>query len=185
MKIPLEIQKIRDPDGASRFKAIISFQDAIVHTSQSQKLIQIQNEYTRLVDGCQRLLKETRSNHKHMADSRLQWKLADEIYSFIKRIENDGYIFANVSEALSGDVGMSKSQLHYLIKFRTHYPSIDQVCKEINWSKYRELMDFSDEKSRKECERRIKAGKIKTDAEIREFKKELKKSRRELFRTGI
>jgi len=177
MKIPLEILKIRDPDGASRFKAIISFQDAIAHTSQSQKLIQIQNEYTKLVDGCQRLLKEIRSNRKRMADSQLQWKLADNIYSFIKWIESDGFIFANVSEALSRDVGMSKSQLNYLIKFRTYYPTIDQVSKEINWSKYRELMDFSDEKSRKQCEMLIKAGKIRSDTEIREFKRKLKKTR--------
>jgi len=61
-------------------------------------------------------------------------------------IENDGYVFANVSEALPRDIEMSKSQLSYLIKFRTYYPSIDQVSKEINWSKYRELMDFSDNK---------------------------------------
>jgi hypothetical protein len=174
MKIPLEILKIRDPDGISRFKAIISFQDAIAYTSQSEKLIQIQNEYGKFADRCQRLLKEIRSNRKLMADSKLQWKLANEIYSFIKLIENDGYVFANVSEALPRDIEMSKSQLSYLIKFRTYYPSIDQVSKEINWSKYRELMDFSDNKARKECETLIKKGKIKSDKEIREFKRRLK-----------
>lgn len=174
MKIPLEILKIRDPDDTSRFKAIISFQDAIVDTSQSQKLIQIQNEYAKLVEGWQGLLKKIRNNRKFMANSQLQWKLADEIYSFIKKIENDGYIFANVSEALPRDVGISKSQLNYLLKFRMFYPSIDQVSKEINWSKYRELMDFPDQKSRKQCETLIKAGKIKSDTEIREFKRKLK-----------
>ena len=57
MKIPLEILRIRDPDGASRFKAIVSLHDAIAHTSQSQRLIQIQNEYARFVDGCQKVVK--------------------------------------------------------------------------------------------------------------------------------
>lgn len=174
MRIPLEILKIRDPDGVSRFKAIISFQDAIAYTSQSQELIQIQNEYTKFIDRCQKLLKEIWSNRKFMANSELQWKLANEIYSFVKWIENSGYIFANVSEALSRDIGMSKSQLSYLIKFRTYYPSIDQVSKEINWSKYRELMDFSDNKARKECEALIKMGRIKSDTEIRKFKRKLK-----------
>lgn len=174
MKIPLEILKIRDPDGKSRFKAIISFQDAIANTSQSQKLIQIQNEYAELVEDWQRLLKEIRSSSEFMANSQLQWKLADAVYSFAKRIENDGYVFANVSEALPRDVGMSKSQLTYLLKFRTYYPSIDQVSKEINWSKYRELMDFPDQKSRKQCETLIKTGKIKSDTEIRGFKRKLK-----------
>ena len=121
-----------------------------------------------------RLLKEVRSNRRFMADSQLQWKLADAVYSFTKRIEDDGYIFANFSEALARDVGMSKSQLNYLMKFRTRYPSIDQVSKEINWSKYRELMDFPDGKSRKQCETLILQGKIKSDTEIREFKRRIK-----------
>jgi len=171
MKIPLEIQKIRDPDGASRFKAIISFQDAIAQASQSQKLVQIQSEYTRLTDDCQSLLKEIRSERKCMADSRLQWKLADKIYSFIKWVENDGYIFANISEALSRDVGISKSQLNYLIKFRTHYPTIDQVNKEINWSKYREILDIRSPEIRKICEKKILSGEIKTDHDIRDLKR--------------
>ncbi len=174
MKTPLEIQKIRDPDGTSHFKAIISFQDAIADASQSQKLVRIQNEYTKLVEDCRRLLKEIWSNRKSMADSKNQWKLADSIYSFAKRIENEGYVFANLSEALPRDVGISKSQLNYLTKFRTYYPSIDKVSEGINWSKYRELMDFPNGESRKECESLIKRGKIKSDTEIREFKKRIK-----------
>jgi len=177
LKIPLEILKLTNPDGTSSFKAIISLQDAIANTSRSQKLVQIQNEYGRFIDSCQSLLKGIWSAHRNKADSQLQWELADKIYSFIKRIENDGYVFANVSDALSRDVGMSKSQLNYLLKFRTYYPSLDQVSKEINWSKYRELMDFPDQKSRKQCEALIKAGKIQSDTEIREFKRKLKTSK--------
>lgn len=182
MKVPLEIQKIRDPDGANRFRAIVSFQDAIADTSQSQKLIQIQKEYTILVGNGQRLLKEIRGNKKSMADSQLQWSLADKIYSFIKRIENDGYIFANVAEALSRDIGVSKSQLDYLIKFRTYYPSIDypsidQVYKEINWSKYREILDMRSSELRKICENKILSGEIKTDHDIRIFKRNSRKTR--------
>jgi hypothetical protein len=38
-------------------------------------------------------------------------------------------------------------------------------------------MDFSDEKSRKQCETLIKMGKIKSDTEIRDFKRKLKTSK--------
>jgi hypothetical protein len=171
MKIPLEIQKIKDPDGTSHFRAIVSFQDAISNTSQSESLVQIQREYAKLVSSCQRLLEKIRSSRKFMADSQLQWKLSDEIYSFIKLIEKHGYVFANVSEALSRDIGMSKSQLGYLIKFRTYYPSIEQVFEEINWSKYREILDISVSDRRKICERKILSGEIKTDHDIRAFKR--------------
>jgi hypothetical protein len=175
MSIPLEIVKIRDPDGETRFKAIVSFQDAIAHTSQSQKLIEIQNDYAKLVDSSQKLLKEIWNNRKHMADSHLQWKLANAIYSFLKRVEKDGYVFANVTEALSGDIGMSKSQLTYLIKFRTYYPTIDQVPREINWSKYREILDIGASEARRICEKKILAGEIKTDHDLRDFKRRLRK----------
>jgi hypothetical protein len=171
MKIPLEILEIRDPNGTTSFKAIISLQDAIGESSQSQKLIQIQNKYTRLVDDWQKLLKEIGSNRNCMADSRLQWKLADEIYLFIKWIENDGYVFANVSEALSRDLKVSKSRLKYLIRFRTYYPAIVQISRKINWSKYQEMLDIKDSEIRKICEKKILSGEIKTDHDTRAFKK--------------
>jgi hypothetical protein len=171
MKIPLEIQKMRDPDGTSRFKAIVSLQDAITHSSQSQKLIQIQDEYSKSVDSWQRMLEQIRSSRRNEADSQFQWKLADAIYSFVKWIENNNYVFANFSEALTRDVGMSRSQLNYLIKFRTYYPSIDRVHKEINWSKYREILDIRSAEARKICEKKIFSREIRTDRDIRDFKR--------------
>jgi hypothetical protein len=171
MKIPLEIQEIKDPDGASHFRAIVSFQDAISNTSQSQSLIQIQREYAKLVASCKKLLAKIRSAREFMADSELQWKLADEIYSFIKFIETNGYIFSNVSEALSRDIGMSKSQLGYLIKFRTYYPSLQPMFRDINWSKYREILDIRNPEKRRACERKILSGEIRTDHDIRVFKR--------------
>jgi hypothetical protein len=171
MKIPLEIQKIKDPDGTSHFRAIVSFQDAIANTSQSQNLIQIQQEYAQLVSSCQKLLEKIRSSREFMADSQLQWKLANEIYSFIKLTEKTGYVFANVSEALSRDIVMSRSQLSYLIKFRTYYPSVEQVFREINWSKYREILDIRRPAKRKICEKKILSGEIRTDHDIRVFKR--------------
>jgi hypothetical protein len=174
MHIPLEIVKIRDPDGESRFMAIVSFQDAITHTSHSNRLIEIQNDYAKLVNSSQESVKEVWSDRKCMADSHLQWKLANAIYSFVKRVEKDGYVFANVTEALSRDVGMSKSQLTYLIKFRTYYPTIDQVSRKINWSKYREILDIRASEARRICEKKIFAGEIKTDHDLRDFKKRLR-----------
>ncbi len=180
MKIPLEIQKIRDPDGTSRFKAIVSLQDAITHSSHSQKLIQIQDEYSKSVDSWRRMLEQIRSSRRNTADSQFQWKLADAIYSFVKWIENNNYIFANFSEALTRDVGMSRSQLNYLIKFRTYYSFIERVHKEINWSKYREILDIGSAEVRKICEEKILSREIRTDRDIREFKRRYRKSKSRL-----
>lgn len=169
--IPLEIMKIKDPDGESRYKAIVSFGDAVAHPEQSQKLIMIQNQYAELVDRWQRMFKELSNSRKLMSDPHLQWKLADGIYSFDKRIEKDGYFFANASEALSRDLGVSKSRLNYLMKFRKYYPSIEFVSSRINYSKYQEILDIRNSKIREQCEKKILSGELRKDSEIRAFKR--------------
>jgi len=168
--------KIRDPDGRTSFKAIISFGDAIAHSEQSQKLIQIQNQYTELVNRWQKMFTELRNNRRLMADSQKQWKLADEIYSFGKRIEKEGYFFANSSEALSRDLGVSKSRLNYLMKFRKYYPSIELVSPKINYSKYQEILDIKNPQIRQECEKKIISGELTKDSEIRAFKRKYRRS---------
>jgi hypothetical protein len=176
MKIPIEILKLKNPDGVEKYKAIISLQDAIADTSQSKKLIHMQDEYAKRVSLLQTLWRTVEKNHENKSNSLNQWKLADAICSLNEFVENEGYFLANAVEAISRDVGLSKSQLNYLRKFRDRYPSIDQVSEKINWSKYRELMDFSNENMRKQCELLIKEGKIKSDGEIRDFKKKMKQS---------
>lgn len=176
MKIPVEILKLKSPDGVERYKAIISFQDAIADASQSEKLIQVQNEYSRRIAQLQKVWKEVEKDRNSMANSKKQWKQADIIHSLVIFVEDQGYFFTNLVEALSRDAGMSKSQLNYLRKFRKRYPSIDLVSDRINWSKYRELMDFSNDKLRKQCEALIIEGKITKDSEIRAFKRKMKTS---------
>ena len=177
MKVPVEILKLKSPDGVERYKAIISFQDALADTSQSKRLIQIQDEYANRISQIQNLWRSIEKNQENKASSHYQWKLADMINSLSEFVESEGYFLTNAAEALSRDVGISKSQLNYLRKFRERYPSIDQVSEKINWSKYRELMDFSNEKMRKQCEALIQEGKIKSDGEIRAFKRKMKNGR--------
>ncbi len=177
MKKPVEILKLKGPDGIERYKAMISFQDALADTSQSQKLIQIQDEYAKRIFQLETLWKLIERNRENKASSQNQWKLADMINSLSQYVESEGYFLTNMAEALARDIGISKSQFNYLRKFRERYPSIDQVSGKINWSKYRELMDFSDEKMRKQCELLIREGKIKSDGEIRDFKRKMKNYR--------
>jgi hypothetical protein len=114
MKAPVEILKLKGPDGVERYKAVISFQDALADTSQSEKLIHIQEEYATCVANLQNTWKAVEKDRKNMANSKSQWKLADMINSLVKFVESEGYYFTNAVEALSRDVGMSKSQLNYL-----------------------------------------------------------------------
>jgi len=175
MKVPIEILKIKDPDGKERLRAIISFQDAISYPTTNKQLIEIQNEYIALVENCKKQLRKIQNNKKNRGDPILKWMLADTIYTFIKNLERKNYIFANIASSLSRDLNISIRYVNYLIEFRTTYPDIQLIHKGISWDKYKELLDISDPHLRKECTERILAGELKTREDIRRFKKGAKK----------
>jgi hypothetical protein len=175
MTIPLEILKIKAPDGKVQYKAIISLKDAISDSSQSKKLIRIQDEYDKYINQSRSLWLKMESDRSSMANSCAQWQLADYLLSFCEQAKKEGYIVSNMSQAIVRDIGISQSQINYLKKFRIRYPSIDQVSPKINWSKYREIMDIAVPALRKECEQKILNGEITTDTQIREFKRKYRK----------
>lgn len=169
--IPIEIRKVRDPDGAACLRAVVSLEDAFRHSTKDVKLTEIENKYTSLIQKCKTYVQKIRRSRENMSSSKLQWELADTVYTFIDALERSDYFFANAIPALFRDTGISKSQLNYLIKFRRYYPDINAIHQEINWSKYREMLDISSDHIRGMCEEKILKGEIKTDNEIREFKK--------------
>lgn len=176
-QILVEIRKITDPAGSSRVGAVTYLSEVLSTPDVQRRLKNIENQYSILLKTCNELLRQMKSSQGR-ADATLRWKIADNINNFLKSSPKiSGAVVANLVEALSRDLGVSETQLHYLQRFHRSYPNLTDLDPKINWSKYRELMDFSDEKSRKQCEMLIKSGKIKSDTEIREFKRKLKTSR--------
>jgi hypothetical protein len=175
--IPVEIRKITDPDGNSRIGAVTYLSEVLSTPDVQKRLKNIENQYAILLRACNQLLVQIQSP-KGRADVTLHWKIADSIDNFLKTSPKlSGVVVVNITEALDRDIGVSETQLRYLQRFHRAYPNLADVSPGINWSKYRELMDFPNQKSRKECEALIKKGKIKTDTEIREFKRRLKTNR--------
>lgn len=170
-KIPVEITKITNPDGSSRTGAITYLEEVMSTPDIKNRLLTIEKEYALLVQRCLRTLKRIRTPEGR-SDAQLRWKLADAIFIFLNSNANKiGVIFVNYKNALSADLGVSKSELSYLLKFRSKYASLSELNDRINWSKYRELMDFTNDQLRKKCETLIKRGEITKDSEIRKFKK--------------
>lgn len=176
-QIPVEVRKITDPSGSSRVGAITYLSEVLSTPDVQKRLKTIENQYAILLKTCSELLGQMKISQGR-ADARLRWKIVDNINSFLKSSPKiSGVVVVNLVEALSRDLGVSETQLHYLQRFYRVYPNLTDLDPKINWSKYRELMDFSDEKSRKQCETLIKMGRIKSDTEIREFKRKMKTSK--------
>jgi len=167
MKIPIEIQK----DRAGDFKVVVSLQDAITHALLEKDLARIQKDYEKFIKRSKKILKKIRKNRKNRGDPILKWKLADAIYIFAKQLESCGYIFANLTSALSRDLKISVSEINRLLDFRVTYSDLKLIKKEISWDKYRELISLPDISLRKKCEMKILSGELRTRNDIRIFKR--------------
>src|SRR4030043_2144133 len=134
MKIPIEIQQLKDKD-TQKFKIIVSLQDAITHASLDSEFNKIQVDYILFINNCKEIIKKIQKNKINRGDSTLKWKLADNIYLFTKKLEERGFIFANLPEALSRDLKISPSEINRYIDFRVTYPQIELIDKKITWDK--------------------------------------------------
>jgi hypothetical protein len=176
-QIPVEIRKITDPDGTSRLGAVAYLEEVLSTPDIKNRLLATEKEYELLLQECTQILTQIKTPTGR-SDAALRWKLADRIHAFLNfSVMKIGVTVVNYFDAFQRDLGISESELRYIFRFYSKYKDSNQLDPRINWSKYRELMDFSDEKSRKECENLIKIGKIKSDTEIREFKRKLKTKR--------
>jgi len=176
-QIPVEIRKITDPDGTSRLGAVAYLEEVLSTPDIKNRLSVIEKEYELLLRQCREILAQTKTS-KGRPDARLRWQLADKIHTFLNSsTKKIGVVLVNYVDALQRDLGISESELRYISRFYRKFGDPNDLDPRINWSKYRELMDFSDEKSRKQCETLIKMGKIKSDTEIRDFKRKLKTSK--------
>lgn len=170
------ILKVKDPDNIERFRAIINLDDALSNPDSSRDLINIQNNYSKFIEETRLKLNNLFKNPKNRSNSRYQWRIADKIFQFLINTEKQGYLFENRSEALSRDIGLSKTNIHKLINFRIEYPNLQLVNNKINWSKYREILEIQNKVARKTCEEKILKGELKNEKDIRKFKKTIIKS---------
>jgi hypothetical protein len=173
MKIPVEINKIMDPDGIKRIRLTIAFQDAIQKTSLNEPIIYLQEKYIDTIKKCEDLIVHIRECKKNAGDPILKWHLSDVIYNFLTGAKENGFVITNFTRSLSRDLGLSLSHINYLIEFRMTYPKIEMVNKKINWDRYKEILDVSDHHIRQLIIEKILNGEIRTRNEIRNFKKNI------------
>lgn len=171
--ILVEMRRITDPDGTQRLGAVVDLDNVLSTPDIRKRLSSIEKSYESLLHQCNMLLAQIKTP-QGKSNARLRWELANTVSLFLSAVSSQlGLVLGNYKEALSRDLGVSSSELRYILAFYGSHRSITDVDSRINWSKYREIMDISDEKARKECEMLVKTGKIRSDREIRAFKKKI------------
>jgi hypothetical protein len=169
--IPIVINIARDPDGCERFRVASSFEDIAHKPSSGKEMVEIQENYAKLVRLCLRLVKNIRSSRKSQADPLLKWDIAKAMVDFVESVGEKGYYITTATETLARDVNISRSQIGYLFELFKTFPSKEQLYKQISWDKYKEILDIKSRKQQQDCIRKILNGELRTREDIRKFKK--------------
>jgi hypothetical protein len=149
---------------------VISLVDAISSPELSEELQKAELEYWDALRKWSKRIVIIKSSRANPVE---RWRLADDIMAFRTRLEvRWGLQLTNALPAVSTDLGVSERSLELMLKLRKRL-SLPQVKESrIGWSKFQELVDIRNDIQMKRCLDMVRRRKLKTDRDIRRFKRE-------------
>lgn len=161
--IPIEIRKVKHPDGSFKLTAGVTMAFAS-NKAVMAKVNKLEQNFVALQTTLQRKTKNVKTN------SIVHWEIADEVYRFFDEAEKDGFLLQFHTVTLADFVGQKHDYWQSHAKFRRLYPTKDLINKNISWTLYVALTRVDDAELRKKLEALAAEGKIKNPSEIRRYK---------------
>ncbi|MEM3455738.1 MAG: hypothetical protein QXT72_04205 [Candidatus Micrarchaeia archaeon] len=163
--IPVIIKRVPTSNGFTD-DILFSMADVI----QNKKLIAIKDdimkEYNSLIKKIKKLL---RNDKPSKAPRKNIWNAGDLILMTRENIRNRyGIDITNLIEAVAVNLGLSKSSVRYIVKFR-QITAKEKVIENISWSNYMEAINFINKGDFEKCILLINKGKLRTTKEIRNY----------------
>jgi hypothetical protein len=154
-------------NGESRF--VISLSDVVANSDFYERLRSAEKDYGTAIKRWKKSVERIRIRK---SDALPRWELGNSITFFQKRLQRK-YKFqvTNMMDAISRDIGISHSALGYILRLREEFFRDEVKSIGLNWSKLQEALDIKNRESMIECIRLIRKGRLRTDDEIREFKR--------------
>ncbi len=149
--IPIEIRRVKDPDGKIRVSAMTPLSNAFLKKELYKELKLLESRYCSLVKVCKKHVKKIKSSTHPYGAAVLRWKLGDAIQSFINKCMKKGFAVTNVVSSISQDLGFSQTEVRYWIRFRKICPRRTMIKRSISWSSYRRLLRLKDRRAIKEA----------------------------------
>ncbi|MEM3667985.1 MAG: hypothetical protein QW388_05000 [Thermoplasmatales archaeon] len=163
--IPVIIKRVPTSNGFTD-DILFSMADVI----QNKKLIAIKDdimkEYNSLIKKIKKLL---RNDKPSKAPRKNIWDVGDLILMTRENIRNRyGIDITNLIEAVAVNLGLSKSSVRYIVKFR-QITAKEKIIENISWSNYMEAINFINKGDFEKCILLINKGKLRTTKEIRNY----------------
>ncbi len=129
--IPVQIKKVRDPNGRETLKATvpinIMFEKDFDAKWLEDELTKFERRYFYLITCLKSLLESLRS--KTWKDKRvlLYWEFGNKIVNFIEQNKNTPLFIENFTKLLIRDVGVSNKIIARCKRFRLLYPDVTKI----------------------------------------------------------
>jgi hypothetical protein len=168
--IPFEIRKMTDEDNNVSYHVIIPVEYA-VKDGAINKIKEVEKLTEKLFRDLNRVLNKMNDSRNNI---KLNWDLGDNIYKYILSTKKFGFVCSSIPKLLEENMPKYKFE-HWriLLKFRKEYPDRKLLDKKVPFWVYHELLT-ANKKDRKQLQKMIDKGEIKTIADMRETRTKLK-----------
>jgi len=140
IKIPVQIKKVRNPDGTEGLKATVPmniiFEKKFDADWLTQEISKVEKRYFSLLNELKRLLDQLRSYKQKNGRVLLYWNIGDKILKFIKEYERSPLFLEDLTKSLRRDLGISDKMILRCKKFRNLYPEIKRIDPEKSFNSY-------------------------------------------------
>jgi hypothetical protein len=140
MPIPIQIKRVRDPNGKEALKATmpinIIFKKVFDAKWLEEELIKFENKYLYLITCLKALFESLHSEPMKERRVLLYWEVGNKIVNFLEENKGTPLFIENLTKSLVRDVGISAKIIKRCKRFRILYPDVTRVDSSRSFNSY-------------------------------------------------
>lgn len=129
--IPVQIKKVRDPNGRETLKATVPmslmFEKGFDAKWLEEELAKFELRYFSLIHHLKVILQSLHSMKQRNGRVILYWKFGNKIVEFIEQNKNNPLFLGCLTKSLARDVGVSEKIIQRCKRFRLLYPDSKMI----------------------------------------------------------
>ena len=151
--------------------AVVGLGDALAGKEIAPRLEQVEEECALTIKQSKSILEQ--AGHRN-SNPLVRWEIGDLVLKFLEKQREHGFVILNHVETFAKGLGLAKSYLEAILRFRERYPDKSGIWKDIGWGKYYELVWFNDPTIMKKIEEQVRTGGLLSKG-IQEIRKKANK----------
>jgi hypothetical protein len=138
--IPIQIKRVKDPDGKEALKATvpmnIMFEKSFDATWLEEELKKFERKYFYLITCLKSLIETIRSKMNKNRRIFLYWEFGNKLVNFIEENKNASLFIETLTKSLIRDVSISSKIIERCKRFRLIYPDVTQIDPKRSFDSY-------------------------------------------------